>query len=90
MPGHYDLDPRRHGIQIQFVNIMQHVDGYSSGLYDGRLKQLGRPGSCVDIAFHHDNRRQLTKLREDLRFSHVPGMDNELGSAQRLNCGTAQ
>lgn len=74
------------GLQIELGDIVQHVNGKAAEFDDFRLRQLARPGACVDVPADGRNRRNLLQLLKNFGITHISGVNNVLGFAQCRYC----
>ena len=78
MAAHYNLNPGGCWIQVQFMNIMQHIDGRWPGFHHCCCRQFGSPRARVDISLHRNHRRQFFERTENLRLPHVARVNDQI------------
>jgi hypothetical protein len=64
------------GVQVQLVEIVEHVKIMRSDLDGSRLREAFGPLPLVGIASHGGQRRNLLKRSQDIRLSDVSRVDN--------------
>jgi hypothetical protein len=64
---------------------VQHVDYHSTRLNDFSYGQCLRPLSRIHISSHCDDRCDGSQCLENLRSPYVPGVEDQVRSAQRIN-----
>ena len=84
MPAHHDFEPGHGGVDIQFVDVMQHVDLHAGHLGYRRKRQRGGPRTLVDIASHGRYRRDGTQFVQDPGFAGVPGVNDPIRPSKGL------
>ena len=75
---------RRFRFQVEFLKIVQHVDGYFADLKNIRGRNFLCPCAVINVAAHGGQWRNRGQLVENLRIADVPGMNDVIGS---LQCG---
>jgi len=69
--GDYGFEPGRCRLQIEFREIVQHVDGNASELDDFSFRQLAGPGGFVDIAANGGQWPNGRQFFQNLRSADV-------------------
>lgn len=90
MSAHDHLESRRGRIEIQRVNIVQHVDQRVSGFRNGRLRKRIRPGIVVRVSPHGHYGRQFLQRIDNFRAADVACMQNQFHPLQCLDRLLAQ
>ena len=68
--------------QIQFAQVVQHIDRDATNFKHIGRRNLLRPGFPIHIAANGGNRRNLSQLFQDVRIADVSGMNDVVRSAQ--------
>ena len=74
MAEDHNLEAGRCRLQVEFREIVQHVDGNASELDDFSFRQLVGPGSLVDIAANGRHWRDGGKFFHNLGRADVSGV----------------
>src|ERR1035438_2296923 len=85
MPRDHYAEPSRRRIEVQFVQIVQHVDECVASFGDGSHGQRLRPPAVVDIASDSYHRRHRPERCEDFGRAYVTGVDDQVRPRQRLH-----
>ena len=72
-------------LEVEFLNAVQHVDGYFADLKNIRSWDFLGPCPVINVAAHHRERRDRGKPVEDLRIANVTGVDDVVGALQSGN-----
>lgn len=69
----------------ELFDVVDHKYGDASYLHDCGFGQPYSPLSGVDVSPNGGERRDFLELRKDCVVSHVSGVENEVGAAQRVH-----
>ena len=83
MTGDNDADSGGTGVDIEFREIMDHVDEYVTHSDQLRLPEARGPRSRIVVASDGNQRRQEGKLIENLGFADIPAMDDVVAADQK-------
>jgi hypothetical protein len=86
----HNRESSRFGLEVQLLQIMQHIDGNTAQLNHLSFRQLATPGRFIDVSTHGGDGTNRGKLLEDIGRADIPGMNDVLGPAQRFDCLRAQ
>ena len=86
----HDLKTCRGGVEVEVVDIVQHVDSDAVRLRDCRGWQRIRPGVVVYVPSDCYYRGQSLQGFQDFRFAYVACMDDEAGTFERADGFGAQ
>src|SRR5580704_8881333 len=71
-----DIDAGRHGVEVERLAVVQHVDRAAAQLHERRLRIRDRPLALVDVAPDRRHRRDLAQALDHLGAADVSGMDD--------------
>ena len=71
-------------LQLQLLDIVQHMDRHFVHLEVGGIGDGARPAAAIVVAAHCGHRGELAQRLEYARVSDVAGMHDVVGSAQIL------
>jgi len=83
MARDYDLKPRRDGIEIQLLDVVQNVDPYAADLERGGGRYGLSPGTLVVVASHSIDGGDLPQRVQDLRSADVTSVNDALYARER-------
>jgi len=83
MPADDDVESGCGRVQVEFMNIVQHIDVGGTRFNDGGERQRGGPGSVVNVASDGYDRSESFERVQDFRLPDVPGMNNQVRAFQR-------
>jgi len=82
VPAHDDVESGHGGIEIQLVDIMEHIEENWAGFGDRSRRQGLRPGSLIDIAADGDHRGHGFKGGNDFGLADIAGMNDQIRSLE--------
>ena len=68
--------------QVQFIEIVQHVETGAARVQHRGERQVLRPSVAVDIASHGKDRRDAFQLVQDFRTAYVTSVENQVHAAE--------
>ena len=83
MAGDDDLELDGGRVEVEFCEIVKDIQEHTRDLDDLVLAQSARPVALVVVPAHGDDGRDLAKTFENARFADIPGVDDQVGIAQR-------
>ncbi len=83
--GDHGAESRRFGLQIEFRQIVQYVDGNAGDLDCLGFRKFARPCSLIDVAADGGHRRDRCQHFEDLGRAHIARVNDMVGAAQGLD-----
>jgi hypothetical protein len=78
-----DLEPRRDGIEIQLLDVVQDVDRHPADLERGGKWHRPRPRPFVVVASDGRDRGDVPQGIQNLRPADVAGMNDSLDAGER-------
>ena len=82
VPADDNCKSRRFRLQIQFVQIVKHIDRDAADFEHIRGGDLPGPGFAIHISADRGNWRNLSQLFQDGGIADVAGMNDVVGAAQ--------
>lgn len=82
MAGDHDLEACCFRLQIEFRQVVQHVNGDAANLDSTGLRQFARPGILVDVAADGADGRDGCEFLQNLRRPDISGVDDSLRALQ--------
>lgn len=79
-----DLDVCRHGIQVQMIQVEQHINMAPLDLDPFTYRQSLRRFSSVAVASHRIDRGQLPQRLQKSRRAHVPRMQDHIDTFETV------
>jgi hypothetical protein len=78
------VDPARHRIELQFVDVVEDIDGMPAEPYHLGVRIVFRPLALIDVPSDRNNRRNPAESVQDVRTTDVAGMDYMRHSGEPL------
>ena len=85
VPRDHDLEPSRFRLQIKPRQIVENINGSAADLDDFSFRQPARPRFVVYVAANGCHWRERCELLKNFRSPNIPGVNDLLRPAQRLN-----
>ena len=85
MTADYDVDSRRRRVEVEGIEIVQHVDQGRAGVRYGGLRQIGAPCARVDISPDRYHRGKEPQFLQNPGVANVASMDDQVRALQGLH-----